>query len=234
MDEGRDQAATKRPRLSRIVQSNHCQPMSAAGTLGILEGVKSMQLVRLTVLTIAGLGAGMYWFGRDAGLPDDPIGRETALISPDLVASITGSLQDPSEQDDQLAMALASDSSPETATLVAFRPSQDKATVQPAVATVDGGETGVVSTASEPEASKPLSGTEKVQADPQPDYLYVSGSRVNVRGGPSTAYGVISSLSLGTKVEDMGDAGDGWRQIVLTDTGERGFMAGRFLSPEQP
>jgi hypothetical protein len=191
-----------------------------------------MQLVRLSVMLIVGLGAAMYWFGRDTGLPDDPIGRETALISSDLMASITGVIEEPGEDEGRLALALASDASPETATLVAFRPTQDKATVQPAVAVVDGGETGVVSTASEPEASKPLSGAEK--AEPEPDYLYVSGSRVNVRGGPSTAYGVISSLSLGAQVEDMGDAGDGWRQIVLTDTGERGFMAGRFLSSEQP
>lgn len=191
-----------------------------------------MQLVRLTVMTVVGLGAAMYWFGRDAGLPADPIGRETALISPNLMASITGVVQGPADQDDRLAMALASDASPETATLVAFRPSQDAATVQPAVAVVDDGATAVVATASEPEATKPLSGTEK--AAPEPDYLYVTGSRVNVRGGPSTAYGVISSLSLGTQVEDMGDAGDGWRQIVLTGTGERGFMAGRFLSSVEP
>lgn len=191
-----------------------------------------MQLVRLSVMTIVGLGAALYWFGRDAGLPDDSIGRETALISPDLMASITGIVREPTEEDDRLALALASDASPETATLVAFRPSAEKATIQPAVATVDDGETAVVSTASEPEATKPLSGTEK--AAPEPDYLYVTGSRVNVRGGPSTAYGVISSLSLGTQVEDMGDAGDGWRQIVLTDTGERGFMAGRFLSSVEP
>ncbi|MAM63766.1 SH3 domain-containing protein [Maritimibacter sp. UBA3975] len=192
-----------------------------------------MGLVRLSVLTLAGLGASMYWFGRDAGVPDDPIGRETALISDDFITAITGSGEE-SQEDERLARALASDASPETATLVAFRADRDKPAAQPAVATVEGGETGVVGTASEPEANRPLSGTEKPAAEPEADYLYVTGSRVNVRGGPSTAYGVISSLGQGTRVEDIGDAGNGWRQVVLTDTGERGFMAGRFLSPQQP
>jgi uncharacterized protein YgiM (DUF1202 family) len=190
-----------------------------------------MRLVRLSVLTLAALGASMYWFGRDEGLPADPIGRETALISDDLITAIAGKAPE-AEEEDRLALALASDASPETATLVAFRPERDKPVAQPAVAMVDDGDTAVVGTASEPEASGPLTGTEK--AEPPADYLYVTGSRVNVRGGPSTAYGVISSLSLGTKVEDIGDAGNGWRQVVLTDTGERGFMAGRFLSSEQP
>lgn len=69
---------------------------------------------------------------------------------------------------------------------------------------------------------------------PEPDrLLYVTGSRVNVRSGPSTVYDVITALPEGAAVTDLGDAGEGWRMIQL-DTGETAYMSGDFLSPDAP
>jgi len=58
---------------------------------------------------------------------------------------------------------------------------------------------------------------------------YVTGSRVNVRAGPSTEYEVISSVVRGEAVEVVGDGAVGWSRIRL-DGGATGFMASRFLS----
>lgn len=163
------------------------------------------------------LFAAMSWFGRDEGLPDDPLGRETALL-PTVVAWVQPDKAEAASTT-ALAKALRSDASPETTSAldiiqVAAVPSDNK----PQKATL------VLASASEPDP--------KIEAEPEPELLYVSGSRVNVRGGPSTSYGVIASLTYGIAVEDMGDASDGWRAIRLMDTGERGYMAGRFLTAE--
>jgi hypothetical protein len=61
--------------------------------------------------------------------------------------------------------------------------------------------------------------------------LTVTGSRVNMRAGPSTADGVVDSLPRGTLAEALGPAVDGWQEIRDTETGLTGFMAARFLDP---
>ncbi len=62
----------------------------------------------------------------------------------------------------------------------------------------------------------------------EPSLLYVTGSRVNVREGPSTAFGVVSSLAFGDAVELIEETGTGWAEIRIAD-GSTGFMARRFL-----
>ncbi|MZR15066.1 SH3 domain-containing protein [Maritimibacter sp. DP07] len=186
-----------------------------------------MQLVRLSLFTIVGLVAAMAWFGRDTGVPDQPIGRATPLVSDNLMATFTGAIDD-NGRDERLARALASDSSPETATLVTFEPeteSEPAPEIAPEPAVASGSEAKLTLAAAEAEPQAPA---------PAPDYLVVTGSYVNMRGGPTTNEGVIATLSAGTRVEDLGAAKDGWREVRLTGSGERGFMAARFLAPEAP
>ncbi len=64
--------------------------------------------------------------------------------------------------------------------------------------------------------------------------LYVTGSTVNMRAGPTTRDGVVAKLTRGTAVDDLGPATDGWSQIRVIATGKSGFMATRFLSADQP
>lgn len=58
----------------------------------------------------------------------------------------------------------------------------------------------------------------------------VTGSRVNMRAGPSTQHGVVAALGRGTQTLYLGEH-DGWAQIKVIKSGQRGFMAAKFLRP---
>jgi len=64
--------------------------------------------------------------------------------------------------------------------------------------------------------------------------LYVTGTRVNLRAGPSTDNAIVAALDQGTATEFIAEAPDGWFQIRDQATGAVGFMSGDFLSPTQP
>lgn len=75
--------------------------------------------------------------------------------------------------------------------------------------------------------SAPAAATPRTQDD-----LYrVSGSRVNMRSGPSTSNAVVDSLPGGTLTEMIGDEANGWVQIRDIASGQTGYMAARFLEP---
>ncbi|MBV7408483.1 SH3 domain-containing protein [Maritimibacter sp. DP1N21-5] len=178
-----------------------------------------MALLRLTLIATAALGAAMYHYGRDDGLPDDPLGRDTALVSPRLLGGPALAGGGNEKESDALMLALASDASPESATqlaLVSYEPE-----VEPVISAKNP-TAEVADVAPEPEEPEP----EEIELA----LLYVSGSSVNVRGGPSTSFGVIDALGYGTPVQDLGDAGEGWREIRLLETGETGYMSGQFLT----
>jgi len=62
------------------------------------------------------------------------------------------------------------------------------------------------------------------------DIRRVSGSRVNVRGGPGTTYGVVTKLLRGDEVEILQDNGDGWVLMRPLDGGPEGWMADFLLT----
>lgn len=62
-------------------------------------------------------------------------------------------------------------------------------------------------------------------------YVYVTGTRVNQRAGPSTSNAVMGALGEGTRVEKLRDEGQ-WTQI-RSNFGT-GWMFSRFLSPVAP
>lgn len=62
------------------------------------------------------------------------------------------------------------------------------------------------------------------------DIRTVSGNRVNVRGGPSTNYGIVSKLTRGEEVQILEDNGDGWVRMQPVDGGESGWMADFLLT----
>ena len=63
------------------------------------------------------------------------------------------------------------------------------------------------------------------------DRMVVTGSRVNMREGPSTRNAVVDSLTRGTVVERIGVAESGWIELRDVATGRTGFMSPRFLDP---
>ncbi|MEM6760647.1 MAG: SH3 domain-containing protein [Pseudomonadota bacterium] len=58
----------------------------------------------------------------------------------------------------------------------------------------------------------------------------VTGSAVNVRGGPGTEYSVVNRLVRGDEVEVLQDPGNGWIQLRPVDGGPVGWMAAFLLS----
>jgi uncharacterized protein YgiM (DUF1202 family) len=62
------------------------------------------------------------------------------------------------------------------------------------------------------------------------DIRSVSANRVNVRGGPSTNYGVVSKLERGAEVLILEDTGTGWVRMQPLDGGQEGWMADFLLT----
>ncbi|MBP0483444.1 SH3 domain-containing protein [Sagittula salina] len=61
------------------------------------------------------------------------------------------------------------------------------------------------------------------------DYRTVTGSRVNLRGGPATSYDVVTQLLEGEEVEVL-DEGDGWVKLRALDGNNVGWMSASFLT----
>lgn len=57
----------------------------------------------------------------------------------------------------------------------------------------------------------------------------VTGTRVNMRAGPSTDNPVVAALSLGSVTEALGPEIGGWIEIRDLNSGISGFMSARFL-----
>lgn len=62
------------------------------------------------------------------------------------------------------------------------------------------------------------------------NFRMVKGSRVNVRNGPGTDYGVVTKLVKGDTVEILEDSGDGWVRMRPVDGGPSGWMADFLLT----
>ncbi|MGR3486169.1 MAG: SH3 domain-containing protein [Paracoccaceae bacterium] len=58
----------------------------------------------------------------------------------------------------------------------------------------------------------------------------VAGSRVNMRDGPGTDFGVLDTLVQGTDVEVIEVNDSGWARLRVMDTGLEGWMAERLLT----
>ena len=57
----------------------------------------------------------------------------------------------------------------------------------------------------------------------------VGGNRVNMRAGPGTDYGVLTTLSRGDRVIVLDDPGQGWVKLRVQDGGRVGWMAASLL-----
>ncbi len=204
-----------------------------------------MGIIRLTLLTIAGILAAMFYFGRDADLPEDRIGRERAAAPS--VSSVPPFAPRPAREETPVVTAPEPTPEPARTTRlpeparpapVAAAPVTPVPDLPETDATIPGPlESAIAAVLAEPEP-EPVAEPEPA-AEPEPGedglrgLLYVTGDRVNVRAGPATVYGVVTSLTRGTAVIDAGDAGEGWRMIRL-QTGELAYMSADFLSAIAP
>lgn len=62
------------------------------------------------------------------------------------------------------------------------------------------------------------------------DIRTVSGNRVNVRGGPSTDFGIVTRLERGDAVQVLEDNGAGWVRMRPIEGGQEGWMADFLLT----
>lgn len=65
---------------------------------------------------------------------------------------------------------------------------------------------------------------------PMTETRRVAGTSVNLRTGPGTAFGAITSLARGTEVIVLRDPGNGWIKLRVAGTGRIGWMADRLLT----
>jgi hypothetical protein len=61
------------------------------------------------------------------------------------------------------------------------------------------------------------------------DRRTVTGTRVNLRGGPATSFEVVTQLLQGVEVEVLDDTGDGWVRLRTVDDEFVGWMSEDFL-----
>ncbi len=71
---------------------------------------------------------------------------------------------------------------------------------------------------------------------PEPERIiwFVTGSRVNVRGGPSTNYEVLGKVVYGEAAEIISDPDADWVKIRIEGDGVEGFIMKRFMTDVDP
>ena len=72
--------------------------------------------------------------------------------------------------------------------------------------------------------------------EPAPERIiwFVTGSRVNVRGGPSTNYEVLGKVVYGEAAEIISDPDADWVKIRIEGDGVEGFIMKRFMTDVDP
>lgn len=76
--------------------------------------------------------------------------------------------------------------------------------------------------------SPQYAGQNPPQAESGAQMAQITGNRVNMRAGPSTADAVLTSLGLGTAVQLLGPVGGDWVHVRAPD-GQVGYVSGQFL-----
>ncbi|NBD30853.1 MAG: SH3 domain-containing protein [Alphaproteobacteria bacterium] len=120
----------------------------------------------------------------------------------------------------------------DTSTLSAIAPSEGGAaiSVTPAAYAVPQPEpaTTPLDSATSPQESAGQEDPAPASAPPM-DLREVAGSFVNMRLGPGTTHGVVTTLPRGTEVE-VREVSQGWARLEVVNTGQRGWMAERLLT----
>ncbi|MDJ0826554.1 MAG: SH3 domain-containing protein [Rhodobacter sp.] len=199
-------------------------------------------IIRLTLITTAAIVGSMLIFGTDSGVVRDEAIAETMLGGDGAEAPIeTAAAPD---EDKKGAFA---DGAVEVATLdpapvaaeveVAKEEALDLTGVLPTSMQIDVAVAEAVAATEEEPITLVAAPAADLTSDPQeaePRIVYVTGSRVNMRAGPSTQNAVIGRLVRGAEAEVIAEAPNGWMQIRDIATGTEGFMSGDFLSPVNP
>lgn len=175
-------------------------------------------MTRITVLAIAALVGILMAFDNAGPVDDIAAGTEvvvTRAVTPETL------IPAPVEQDEQVveqrepAPALTPDL---TRTTVVYRAGGNHVQTEPLLVISRDAPAGATFRS---EVSTPV--------PDGADIWFVSGSRVNLRAGPSTGNSIVTSLTQGTATEVIAFDGS-WAHLRVVETGVEGYMARRFLS----
>ena len=173
-------------------------------------------MFRLIVVTLAAFVAVLQIFGDPARKPE--VSRE--LPEGFTLASLVGS-SEPVEETPLVAQPRLSEAKAIEMALAAGKAARDDRSANPPKRL---GAQGSELVAAVEEVAAPAS---------EPDYWYVSGSKVNLRQGPGTGNAVVAQVTLGTEALVL-DARDGWMQIQTRDGATSGWIFGKFLNAQKP
>ena len=187
-----------------------------------------MSIIRMSLLTVGVMGAAMMHYGRDDGLPTDRIGREPDVTQDSIIAVSAKLAETPVSAVVPVVATTSPANTPAPASNIVIQAAAVAGDPTSPAAQAEVAARLMAASAPAPTQSEP----EEAAVDTGFPTLFVSGSTVNMRGGPSTGHGVVSKLTRGTEVIETGQTDDGWSQIKVVDTGTRGFIASRFLKPQ--
>ena len=194
-----------------------------------------MGIIRLTLLAVGAMVASMLHFGRDTDLPVDRIGREPT-IAQETIEPVSAAIDlGQSETSEPAAGEIIATAN--AAPKASHEASQNGLSIVPvtlaSAAVPQNAAEQAEHAARQMSASvaKPVPTSKPGFSNATAPTVFVSGTTVNMRAGPSTRHGVVAKLTRGTEVIEMGSTSDGWSQIKVLDTGTRGFMASKFLTP---
>lgn len=179
-------------------------------------------MFRLTFYLLAGIGLAMYF------APDAPPAAPQAKAEPAKVPPA-------SPTDDTMATPV-SFSTPPAPKVSRKRPPVTRTSAYQMVSFLEPviiGPDGEIQ--SEPEQIAPVEPA-KAAAVTQADIpvLYVTGNRVNVRGGPSTSDPVLGSVEFAEAVQVLTDPTEPWVLIRIEGDGVEGYMSSKFLTESDP
>jgi|GEM_PF-1630482 len=94
-----------------------------------------------------------------------------------------------------------------------------------------------VVTVAEPEIEPaPIEVVAIPEIEPEPEHViwYVTGSKVNVREGPSTQYSVMGNVVYGEAAQVVSDLDADWIKIRIEGDGVEGYIMKRFMTKVDP
>lgn len=180
-------------------------------------------MIRMTLLLVFGIGIAMLTLGNTSNMPQGSDAGGPDLVDNDgsggllsKVGALIGGSDEADQEDERIPLKDES-----RAIEIALA-----ATVTPDAPPE--ARSRVVKVSSGPAAAA-------VVAAPDPEGTwYVTGSRVNLRAGPSTSESVVGRVVLGQKAEMLEETDNGWYHIRTAGGAQDGFIYSKFLSTEQP
>lgn len=177
-----------------------------------------MGILKLSFLAVGAMGAAMLHFGRDADLPADRLGMEPG-IQQSTIEPVSAAVKQPilvAPKPAKVIKAVA-----RTKPVVAPDPNSQAARAVAAAKLM------AANAAQVTPAAATIATTSGFPT------MVVRATAVNMRAGPSTKNGIVGRLTRGMEVVNMGDAAPGWSQIRVVSTGQRGFVASKFLAAQK-